>query len=153
MAEAAERVEWYLNAYVRNASGFTPLTPVEMPSFGKGSPGSLDLKEWGYPSRPKSVFEDSLADYGRWIELWVDVARAVEASASGAGAKQDAAWVARTFGDQLRLLTSYTFVLHDAALKANRTAPAAGLIWGPAEHDTAEDSGPFFSINAWTWST
>eukprot|EP01050_Picozoa_sp_SAG11_P027867 SAG11_NODE_7226_length_1175_cov_1.500929_2_plen_167_part_01 len=51
--EAASRVGYYLNMYVRNSSGLTPSNDAGMTrntlwnSSGHGPPGSLDLKQWG----------------------------------------------------------------------------------------------------------
>ena len=152
---AAARVEFYLNTYVRNSSGMTPENHVGMtrnPLYkhdGSGPPGSLDLKQWGCGHGPGGEvmphnFQESLADYGRLIELWVDLARAMEQEPSGA------AWIERTW-PQLRQLANFTLRLHDAAVDAKHPFPAEGLLVGPAEHDTCAYYGPFFSINAWTW--
>ena len=152
---AAARVEFYLNTYVRNSSGLTPENHAGMtrnPLYekdGRGPPGSLDLKQWGCGHGPGGEvmphnFQDSLADYGQLIELWVDLARAMEQEPGGA------AWVERTW-PQLQQLANFTLHLHDEAIDAKHPFPAEGLLVGPAEHDTCAYYGPFFSINAWTW--
>jgi hypothetical protein len=69
--QAGTRVEFYLRHYVRAANGMVPEREVST-NASAGPPGSIDLKHWN----DECVFADSLADYGRWIELWVDVARA-----------------------------------------------------------------------------
>ena len=116
---------------------------------GRGPPGSLDLKQWGCGHGPGGAvmphnFQDSLADYGQLIELWVDLARAMEQESDGV------AWVERTW-PQLWQLVNFTLHLHTAAIAAKHPFPAEGLLVGPAEHDTCSYYGPFFSINAWTW--
>jgi hypothetical protein len=152
---AATRVEFYLNTYVRNSSGLTPENHAGMTrnslyeKDGRGPPGSLDFKQWGCGHGPGGEvmphnFQDSLADYGQLIELWVDLARAMEQEPGGA------AWVERTW-PQLQQLANFTLHLHDEAIDAKHPFPAEGLLVGPAEHDTCAYYGPFFSINAWTW--
>jgi hypothetical protein len=69
--QAGTRVEFYLRHYVRAANGMVPEQEVST-NASAGPPGSIDLKHWN----DECVFADSLADLGRWIELWVDVARA-----------------------------------------------------------------------------
>ena len=44
-AAAAARVEFYLQVYVRNSTGFTPSPQPEM-SPSEGPPGSMDLMHW-----------------------------------------------------------------------------------------------------------
>ena len=128
---AADRVEFYLNTYVRNESG---ITPNNLPGMERtvGQPGSLDLKQWGPCSTSNltgSHFDDGFADYGRWIELWVEIARDAEAKEGGLG------FIDRTW-KAIQGLSNYTFGLHDSAMAHPLPAPAAGLIKGPAEHDT-----------------
>ena len=67
--QAADRIAWYLETYVRGADGITPrsLSPGSNATASSlGPPGSLDLKHWEDNVR----FADSFADYGRWVELW-----------------------------------------------------------------------------------
>ena len=97
-----------------------------------GPPGSLDLKHW----EDAVFFADSFADYGRWVELWVDTARAKEASG-------DAAWIKRTW-PQVRLMAQYMLSLRSNATTAGI---GKGLIYGPAEHDTAHFEANWFSIS------
>ena len=148
-------MEFYLNTYVRNSSGWTPTNPAGMTrnklwnSSGHGPPGSLDLKQWGCGHGPGEAvmphnFQESLADYGRWLELWVELARVMEHEEGGI------AWIERTWS-QVNELVGYTVSLHSEAIQAQHPFPAAGLIVGPAEHDTCAYYGPFFSISAWTW--
>ena len=78
-SEAAARIGWYLQHYVRGADGVTPqqLTPgSNWTKASPGPPGSIDLKHW----EDSVFFADSFADYGRWVELWIDTARAQEAA-------------------------------------------------------------------------
>ena len=82
---AADRVGFNLNTYVRNESG---ITPTNLPGMERtvGPAGSLDLKQWGPCStsnQSESHFDDGFADYGRWIELWVEIARDAEAKEGG----------------------------------------------------------------------
>jgi hypothetical protein len=97
-----------------------------------GPPGSLDLKHW----EDGVVFADSFADYGRWVGLWVDTARAKEASGG-------AEWIKRTW-PQVHLMANYML-----SLRANATTSGIGkgLIYGPAEHDTAHFEANWFSIS------
>eukprot|EP01043_Picozoa_sp_COSAG02_P006215 COSAG02_NODE_175_length_31226_cov_95.275934_12_plen_253_part_00 len=140
--EAADRIAWYLETYVRGANGITPrsLSPgSNATASSRGLPGSLDLKHWEDNVR----FADSFADYGRWVELWVDTARAKEAQPAAAGAE----WIVRTW-PQVKLMAAYML-----ELRANATSSGVGkgLIFGPAEHDTAHFESNWFSISAWTW--
>ena len=145
--EAARRVAYYFQHYVRAADG---LTPSEIPGIGPGArvdgaPGSLDLKRWRFVRRggehepPACTFDDSLADYGRWLDLWAETAR---------GAGDD--WALPNW-EQAQRMANYTLWLHDNATRAAYAPPARGLIIGPAEHDTCLSEAPFFSINVWTW--
>ena len=136
--EAADRIEWYLQSYVRGPDGMTPrtLTPGKDTSSTAGPPGSLDLKHW----EDGVFFADSFADYGRWVELWVDTARAKEAAG-------DAGWIKRTW-PQMKLMSGYLLSLR---ANATKTGVGKGLIYGPAEHDTAHCETNWFSISAWTW--
>ena len=153
--EAASRIEYYLNTYIRNSSGFTPANHAGMQrnplwrKDGHGPAGSLDLKQWGCGHGPGGAlmphnFQESLADYGRWLDLWVDVARAMEPTDGGPE------WIQRTWS-QVSLLANYTVELHEQAIQANHPSPAEGLLVGPAEHDTCAFYGPLFSISTWTW--
>eukprot|EP01047_Picozoa_sp_COSAG01_P044377 COSAG01_NODE_4005_length_5440_cov_8.384947_2_plen_1194_part_00 len=141
---AAERIAWYFDTYVRGADGMTPksLSPgSRTTASSKGPPGSLDLKHW----EDSVFFADSFADYGRWIELWVDTARAKEAQSvtteTGTG------WIAQTW-PQVRLMALYMLELR---ANATQSGVGRGLIFGPAEHDTARSETHWFSISAWTW--
>jgi hypothetical protein len=89
----------------------------------------------------QKLFQDSLSDYGRFLELWTDTARAME--------EDDPQWIQRTFVTA-RTICSYLFALHKNATQSTVLFPAAGLIVGPAEHDTCKDRAAFFSINGWT---
>ena len=138
-SEAAARIGWYLQHYVRGADGVTPqqLTPgSNWTKASPGPPGSIDLKHW----EDSVFFADSFADYGRWVELWIDTARAQEAAG-------EAQWVKQTW-PQVKLMATYML-----ALRANATTSGVGkgLIWGPAEHDTARFETNWFSISGWTW--
>eukprot|EP01052_Picozoa_sp_SAG31_P035243 SAG31_NODE_4225_length_3445_cov_1.903467_3_plen_763_part_01 len=125
--EAASHIEFYLNTYVRNSSGLTPANRAGMQrnqlwhKDGHGPAGSLDLKQWGCGHGPGGAvmphnFQESLADYGRWLDLWVDVARAMEPRAGGIE------WIRRTWS-QIHLLTNYTMALHREALAAEHPFP------------------------------
>jgi hypothetical protein len=147
--EAAQRLEYYFNVYVRNESGVTPLNVAGMQrELWDRTPGKIDFKNWGpdarsgWPASYQRLFQDSIADYGRFLELWTETARALE--------DEDPMWIKRTF-IPVRTMSSYLFSLHDNATYETAKSPAAGLIVGPAEHDTCKDRGPFFSINGWTW--
>lgn len=136
---AAERVEYYLNNYVRNASGLTP------PPYGsQGAPGSMDWKHWKdyCPDR----FADGLTDYGRFIDMYVNTCRGLR----NANAEYAADWEKRTSG-QILLLANYTLGRRLAAVENKTAAPNTGLIWGPAEHDTCTDPEYYFSNNFWFW--
>lgn len=133
---AAERVEYYLLHYVRGADGLTPMNSSGT-NTSTGFPGSIDLKHW----RDACFFADSFADLGRWLELWVDTARA-HTGADGA------AWIHRTW-PQVKLMAQYTL-----QLRANATETlgiAKGLIYGPAEFDECLYQQHWFSISAWAW--
>ena len=136
--EAAARVQFYLDTYVRAATGYAPLNHTGMVAT-RGRPGSIDLKQWS----AACVFADGLADYGRWLELWVDVARATIAR------DEQSSWPSATWS-QIRLLAEYT-----RGLRArNSTAPGspgAGMIWGSGEHDTCADPQNFYSTSLWAW--
>ena len=137
--EAAARVGWYLHHYVRGADGLTPQALQPTDNWTKsslGPPGSIDLKHW----EDSVVFADSFADYGRWVELWVDTARAQEAAG-------ETKWVSQTWS-QVKLMTKYMLELH---ANATQIGVGKGLIFGPAEHDTAQAEANWFSISAWTW--
>ena len=144
---AAERIAWYFQTYVRGASGMTPkeLSPgLNATASSHGPPGSIDLKHW----EDAVPFADSFADYGRWIELWVDTARAVEAAQSVAGSESDSgSWITDTW-PQVKLMAMYMLELRANATQAG---VGKGLIYGPAEHDTAHSETNWFSISAWTW--
>jgi len=134
---AAQRVEYYLNNYVRNASGLTP------PPYGSlGAPGSIDWKHWKdyCPDR----FADGLTDYGRFIDMYVNTCRGLR----NANPDYAAAWEKRTSG-QILLLANYSLGLRLAAVDKKLPAPNTGLIWGPAEHDTCTDPEYYFSNNFW----
>eukprot|EP00756_Hemistasia_phaeocysticola_P061283 Hpha_TRINITY_DN476_c0_g1::TRINITY_DN476_c0_g1_i1::g.27768::m.27768 len=136
---AAQRVEYYLNNYVRNASGLTP------PPYGsQGAPGSIDWKHWKdyCPDR----FADGLTDYGRFIDMYINTCRGLR----NANTEYAAAWEKRTF-EQLSLLANYSLGLRLAAVDKKLPAPNTGLIWGPAEHDTCTDPEYYFSNNFWFW--
>eukprot|EP01043_Picozoa_sp_COSAG02_P024394 COSAG02_NODE_1331_length_13215_cov_3.173058_3_plen_512_part_00 len=147
--QAAQRLEYYFNVYVRNESGLTPSNAAGMNrELWDRTPGKIDFKNWGpdarsgWPARYQRLFQDSIADYGRFLELWAETARALE--------DEDPTWIKRTFVT-IRTMTSYLFSLHNNATQFMADPPASGLIVGPAEHDTCKDRGPFFSINGWTW--
>ena len=88
----------------------------------------------------QELYPDGFADYGRWLDLWVDSARASEES--------DPGYVRRTYVTA-RTICRYLFRLHDEATAASAPFPTRGLLVGPAEHDTCAKRGPFFSINFW----
>jgi hypothetical protein len=147
--EAAERLEYYFNVFVRNTSGITPQNePGMQRELWDRTPGKIDFKNWGpdarsgWPKAYQHYFQDSIADYGRFLELWSETARAME--------EEDPSWVQRTFVT-VRTMSQHLFALHDNATHTRAPHPVAGLIVGPAEHDTCKDRGPFFSINFWTW--
>jgi hypothetical protein len=77
---AAARVEYYFQTYVRGADGLTPLEHPEM-NRSVGAPGSIDLKHW----QDGCWYADGLSDYGRWLDLWVAVARCVYVWGGGRG--------------------------------------------------------------------
>ena len=138
--EAGERIAWYLEHYVRASNGFTPrqLQPESnWTQSSVGMPGSIDLKHW----EDQSIFGDSMADYGRWLDLWVDAARLKEASG-------DQAWIQQTW-PQVKLMATYMQTLMRANVSASGLGK--GLIIGPAEHDTSLSYKTWFSINGWTW--
>jgi hypothetical protein len=133
---AAARVEYYLNHYVRGASGLTPKNSSGTNTTA-GVPGSIDLKHW----RDACAFADSFADLGRWLDLWVEVARAKEAA-------NDPEWITRTWV-QVKLMAQY---VHTLRANATKTAGIAkGLIYGPAEFDECLYQQHWFSISAWAW--
>lgn len=135
---AAERVEYYLNTYVRAADG---LTPLEHPGMNRslGQPGTIDLKHW----EDECWFADGLSDYGRWLDLWVMVARRMEAAGNFA-------WVSRTFL-QVKLMAKYIGTLiGNMPTKENKNI-TMGLIYGSAEHDTCRYESHWFSVNSWAW--
>jgi hypothetical protein len=107
----------------------------------------LNHQNWGpdarssWPVDYQTLFQDSLSDYGRFLDLWTEAARAME--------EDDPQWIHRTFATA-RAICSYLFVLHKNATQSTISPPAAGLIVGPAEHDTCKDRAAFFSINCWT---
>jgi hypothetical protein len=145
--EAADRIEFYFQVYVRNASGLTPQNVVGMQrELWDRTPGKIDFKNWGPDSRAiwpvdyQKLFQDSLSDYGRFLDLWAEVARAME--------EEDPQWIQRTFVTA-RTMCSYLFVLHKNATQSRAPHPGTGLIVGPAEHDTCKDRAAFFSINGW----
>eukprot|EP01046_Picozoa_sp_COSAG06_P042559 COSAG06_NODE_5439_length_3481_cov_6.214666_3_plen_143_part_00 len=71
------------------------------------------------------AFADSFADLGRWLDLWVEVARAKEAA-------NDPEWITRTWV-QVKLMAQY---VHTLRANATKTAGISkGLIYGPAEFD------------------
>lgn len=117
---------YYLDTYVRAANGYTPLNHTGMVAT-HGVPGSIDLKLW----EPGCPFADGLADYGRWLELWVDVARASTAR------NATSAWASETW-PQISLLAAYSQGLRIHNVTASGS-PGAGMIWGSAEHDTCHD--------------
>ena len=141
--DAADRVEYYLNTYVRNASGLTPNANLAGMEASLGPPGSIDLKHW----EDGCVYADGLADYGRWVELYVDVARAKESrsASNGDGSK----WIERTF-PQIKLLAAYSQGLHVHNVTAPGK-PGAGMIWGSGEHDTCHCEQNFYSTSLWAW--
>jgi hypothetical protein len=147
--QAAERLEYYFNVFVRNTSGITPRNePGMQRELWDHTPGKIDFKNWGpdarsgWPKVYQHYFQDSIADYGRFLDLWSETARAME--------DEDPSWIQRTFVT-VRTMSQHLFALHDNATHTRASYPAAGLIVGPAEHDTCKDRGPFFSINFWTW--
>ena len=125
---------------MRGADGMTPksLSPgANSTASSYGPPGSIDLKHW----EDSVFFADSFADYGRWVELWVDTARAKQAQAAGDG------WITKTW-PQVKLMAMYMLELR---ANATQSGVGSGLIFGPAEHDTAHSETNWFSISAWTW--
>ena len=138
MDEAGVRIEYYLLHYVRAANGMVPELQVDTNSSA-GPPGSIDLKHWN----DECTFADSLADLGRWVELWVDAARAQESSGSASGMQ----WVARTW-PQIKLMAGYILALRSNATK---TGVGKGLIYGPAEFDQCTYQQHWFSISSWAW--
>ena len=118
----------------------SPTTNLAGMEASQGPPGSIDLKHW----EDGCFLADSYADYGRWLELWVDTARAVEGEQGAAAA---AKWTERTW-PQVKLMTQYMLGLRAST---NTTGIAKGLIYGSAEHDTCQFEGHWFSISAWTW--
>ena len=149
--EAADRIEFYFNVYIRNASGVTNMNVAGMKrELWDRTPGKIDMKDWGpegrsgWPVKPvnyQKIFQDSLSDYGRFLTLWTEVARAME--------EEDPQWIQRTFVT-VRTMCSYLFTLHTNATHSSAPHPSTGLIIGPAEHDTCKDRAAFFSINGWT---
>ena len=138
---ATERVQYYLQTYVRNASGVTPEEHTGMVPNPPGPPGSIDMKHWnGSPD-----FADGLSDYGRWLDLWVTVARVAE----GEG---NADWVTISYG-QMKLMAVYLMSLPaNSSVHVNSTSGIGeGLIWGPAEHDQTASKTFWFSVNTWSW--
>ena len=149
--------------YVRGPNGLTPENSSGT-NTSKGIPGSIDLKHW----RDACAFADSYADLGRWLDLWVAVARAKEAAG-------DSEWVGRTWV-QAKLMAQY---LHTLRVNATQTVGAVslslslclslwlsvslcfsvalkvgiakGLIYGPAEFDECMYQQHWFSISAWAW--
>ena len=118
-------------------------TPKDNTASSPGPPGSIDLQHWN----DQCVFADSLADLGRWVELWVEAARAMVTTGAGAGAGNPQ-WVARTW-PQVKLMTEYIL-----ALRANATTNVGigkGLIYGPAEFDECMYQQHWFSVSAWNW--
>lgn len=132
----APRIEYYLQHYVRGANGLTPQRTVGANTTA-GAPGSIDLKHWN----DACVFGDSYADYGRWLDLWSEAARAREAA-------QDTAWITRTW-PQVKLMAQYAYSLRANATKTRGIAK--GLIYGPAEFDECMFQQHWFSVSAWVW--
>jgi hypothetical protein len=137
--EAGVRIEYYLRHYVRAANGMVPELQVDTNSSA-GPPGSIDLKHWN----DECTFADSLADLGRWLELWVDAARAQEA-----GGVSGVQWVVRTW-PQIKLMAGYILALRSNAT-ATGTGVSKGLIYGPAEFDECTHQQHWFSISSWAW--
>ena len=135
-SEAAARVEYYLFHYVRSSNGLTPFNSSGT-NTSKGIPGSIDLKHW----RDACAFADSFADLGRWLDLWVEVARQKEAT-------NDTKWISRTWV-QVKLMAQY---LHGLRVNATKNVGISkGLIYGPAEFDECMYQQHWFSISAWAW--
>ena len=98
------------------------------------TPGKIDFKNWGpdarsgWPKRYQKLFQDSLADYGRFLELWTEVARSMEAEEGGEGAE----WIQRTFVT-VRTMCSYLFMLHDNATSPESLAPYPASVRTPKD--------------------
>ena len=135
---AAENSAFYFAHYVRGVSGLSP-QPLDGVNSTAGPPGSIDLKHWD--DGCAEGFADSFADYGRWLDLWAIAARAKEATGDATG------WIQQTW-PQIKLMAQYMLGLQ---AKANTSGVGAGLIFGPAEHDTCHFEAHWFSISAWTW--
>lgn len=133
--EVASNIAYYFDHYVRGPSGLAPVPLSDSPST-PGIPGTIDLKNWD----TACWFADSLADYGRWVELWVDTARVQEWSGNST-------WIQSTW-PQAKLMTEYMLALRR---NATTTGVGKGLIYGPAEHDTCAHQTEWFSVSAWTW--
>ena len=131
----------HTSRYVRNMSGVTPEEHPGMVPDAPGPPGSIDMKHWN----GQAGFSDSFADYGRWLDLWVTVARVAEADGN-------TAWVTKSYG-QVKLMAQYLMSLPAAsASHVNQTTGLGeGLIWGPAEHDQVASKTFWFSVNTWSW--
>lgn len=97
--------------------------------------GTISMAGW----KPACPFPDGLSDYGRMLQLWTRVARAIEGS--------NATWVEAHYPKTLAM-AQYMLGLLAAA---PRSGVAPGLIIGPAEHDTCQDQEQYFSINMWMW--
>ena len=62
-------------------------------------------------------------------------------------AGDDAGWIKATW-PQTKLMAQYVLWLQ---ARANTTGVGAGLLLGPAEHDTCHFAAHWFSISAWAW--
>jgi hypothetical protein len=124
-ALASERLGWWMDHYVNVTDG------------------TISFAGWE-PSCPFGGFADGLADYGEMQDIFARTARS-QLGYNGTGG--GAAWVAAHL-PQAVALANYSLGLRVAA-KANTTAPTAGLVWGPPEHDTCHTPDFYYHNNAW----
>lgn len=136
-SEAAKRISFYLQNYVRDENGIDPGDKV--PGNSSGPPGSIDLKHW----KDSCWFADGLSVYGRWIDLFVDTARAMESIDGGK-------WASQNY-PRAKLMVNYILSLRLTAVAKKYPPPFTGMIYGPAEHDTCSDERHYFSVNMWAW--
>lgn len=122
---AAERLGWWMDHYV-------------------DADGTISFGGWE-PSCPFNGFADGFADYGEMMDLFARTARSqLGYNATGGGG---AAWVAAHL-PQAVAMANYSLALRQAA-KANTTAPTAGLVWGPPEHDTCHSPDFYYHNQVW----
>ena len=124
-AMAGDRLGWWMDAYITSS-------------------GSISTGDWEI-SCPFQ-FADGFADYGEMLDI---IARMIrwELAYNSINASD---WV-RAHIHQALLLANFSYTLRLQAKHNASTAgtPAAGLIWGPPEHDTCHDPGYYYHNQAW----